>query len=823
MVIHKAWYGPKGGHALLSSTEPGSQVVFRQAAWLTDLPGTVPAGLQWQPYFRTAIHDGYFVLIHTRSSRDTTRAGMVDSVAAFIPLAELPLIADLRALADNLSLSHDNDDRTPFVPIANVSNAPANSHHPLLLEMANVLISARQRPVIHIGQSGFDDIMLDLLQVAPKQMRREILFSLSFSPEDTGASIAVAAPKELASRYSHGHILSASSGPPSIGVAALLNMPEGRPLLDFGEAAAFDLESANSLILLEQAFGLWDSPAGVGDAIRLVRLLAAKSGDSQRASDVRKVALDKLTATSEGWTPADLLSMRNLQMERFDTGPLTAAVMAWVCNRANQAAKTEDDCQLFDQATRRAAQQKWWNTVVHAGYAAAINAQSTGIGTLAWETIEKVPKGLEPVLALFAAEGQLQVLESTVPTVLPPNVAEGIAQESANRGAWRLCGVALAAAHTPPKALSEVLKLAPPTGFRRIAVEFALSKASQNDIIGIAVREDIEVVTTLAADVVTGDPNLLHKFDWTSPVWFDILDQTVAGSCKKTIEVPDKLQGLHALIQRGERSDRIWGPLVRAGLADLSRVLNRADAWELIPQALVADVVGLTAKGWLAAVLDGTATVRAIEEPLLSEVTSALKGNTLMAALAQKSHALFINIIDTIYPKSDYECVAVLDSLARASAYRLPSMPATALGKLIRTHSWKSAAARAASHARSRDDFLPICRECLNVMSWWDSFPLSLSMGKPVQIPADDAWQMFEETLAELYPQGPTHHEFWSRSGGKENQLSPGGNGIAQWHRCLKHVRAGQGTAASNLLRTALRDFSGNTILQMLRDSRVIE
>lgn len=822
MRIHKAWYGPKGGHALLSSTDPGLQAVFRQAAWLTDLPGTVPTGLQWLPYFRTGIYDGYFVLVHTRSSRDTTRAGMVDSVAAFIPLAELPLVPDLRELANNLSESHDSEDRTPFVPIAQAAVAPASAHHPLLLGIANALISAKQRPVIHIGQTGFDDIMLDLLQAVPKQLRREVLFSLSFSPEDTGASVAVAVPKELASRYPQGQVLSASSEPPSTAVAALLNMPEGRPLLDFGEVAVFDLQSANSLILLEQAFRLWKSPAGVGDAIGLVRLLA-KSGDSQRASDVRKVALDRLTSTSGRWTPADVLLMRNLQLERFDNSTLTAAVEAWVRKRADQAAKTEDDCRLFDQAVRSAAQQSWWNSRVHAGYASAIKASGAGIGALAWETIEKVPEGLEPVLALFNAEGQLQALASTVPAVLPSAVADAVVQESAKRGAWQLCGIALAAAHAPPQALSAVLKHAPPNGSRRIAIESALSRASPSDRIAIAVREDIEEVTALAADVVTGDPNLLRKFDWTSPVWFDILDKAVARSRNAAAEVPDILQGLQTLIQRGERSDRVWGPLARAGLADLSHVANRADAWKLIPAALAAAVLGLTVNGWLAGVLDGTVSIDGLEEPLRSEASSALKGNTLMASLAQKSPALFINVINELHPQSDYECVTLLDSLARAPGYRLAPAPATALGKLIRDRYWKSAAARAASYGRSRDDFLPVCRECLSTMTIWDSMPLSWRIGKPVQIPADEAWQMFEETLAELYPQGPTHNEIWSRSGGKDEQLSSEGNGVAQWHRCIKQVRAGRGRVASDLLRTALRDFSGNPVLQVLRDSHAIE
>jgi hypothetical protein len=748
---------------------------------------------------------------------------MVDSVAAFIALTELPHIPDLRALADNLRESHDSEDRTPFVPNAQAAAAPTNVHHSILLEMANALISAKQQPVIHIGQAGFDDIMLDLLQVVPKQLRHEVLFSLSFSPEDTGASVAVAVPKELVSRYPQRQMLSASGEPPGTGVAALLNMPEGRPLLDFGEAAAFDLQSANSLMLLEQAFRLWESPAEVGDAIRLVRLLAARSGDSQRASDVRKIALDRLTSTSERWTPTDVLSMRNLQLERFDSGTLTAVVEAWVRKHANQAAKTEDDCHLFDQAARGAAQQKWWNTHVHAGYSYAIKVNSAGISALAWETIEKLPEGLEPVLAFFYAESQLQALATTVPAVLPPAVADAVAQESAKRGAWQLCGIALAAAHAPLQALSAVLKHAPPNGSRRIAIESALLRASPSDRIAIALSEDIGEVTALAADVVAGDPNLLQKFDWTSPVWFDILDKAAVKNEKAASEVPNRLQGLQALIQRGEGSARFWGPLARTSLADLSHVVNRGDAWRLVPEALAIAVLELTAKGWLVALLNGTGSIEALEEPLRSEVRSALKGNTLMASLAQKSPSLFINVINELYPQSDFECVTLLDSLAYAPNFSLAPTPATGLGKLIRDRYWKSAATGAARYGRSRDDFLPVCRECLSIMATWDIMALSWRVGKPVQIPADEAWQMLEETLVELYPHGPTHNEFWSRSGGKDEQLTSGGNGVAQWHRCIKQVRSGHGPVASNLLRTALRDFGENPVLRALRDSHAIE
>lgn len=559
MRIHKAWYGPKGGHSLLASTDSGLQSVFRQAAWLTDLPGTVPTGLQWQPYFRTAIHEEYFVLIHTRSSRDTTRDGMVDSVAAFIPLSELAVVPDFIALANNLRESHDSVERTPFIANDQVPAPSVNMQHPLLLELANALISGNQRPAIHVGQTGFDDIMLNLLQVVLRSLRREILFSLSFTVEDSVTCIAVAIPNELASRYPQRQLLSASNNPPRAGVTALLQMPEGRPLLDFAEAAAFDLESPSSLILLEHAFRLWERPTGIIDTIGLVRLLATKSGDSQRAREMRNSALEKLIDTSCQWKPEDVLSMRNLPLEKFDTQRLSGTLKDWICGRVDDARITDGDCQLFAQAALGAAQQAWWNADVLAAYSSSIKPNCRGIGTLAWVTVDKLPASLLPVLNLFDATGHLQVLISTIFFGLSAVTIDAVAEESARRGAWKLCGIALASRYTAPDALHAVLKYCPPTPARRVAIESSLTWAEPSQRIEIAVREDIDEVTALAADAVKNEPSLLRNFNWTSPVWFDILDRVVTSIPNSGNEIENTNQGLQTIIQRGERSERIWG------------------------------------------------------------------------------------------------------------------------------------------------------------------------------------------------------------------------------------------------------------------------
>lgn len=91
-----------------------------------------------------------------------------------------------------------------------------------------------------------------------------------------------------------------------------------------------------------------------------------------------------------------------------------------------------------------------------------------------------------------------------------------------------------------------------------------------------------------------------------------------------------------------------------------------------------------------------------------------------------------------------------------------------------------------------------------------------------MEIPSDEAWQMFEETLTKLYPGGPTDQEVWSRSGGNNEDLDRRGNGVAQWHRCLIQVRSGNEPRPLKLLDTSLRDFGANPVLQVLRDSRAL-
>lgn len=821
MRIHKAWYGPKGGHALLHCTDPSLQSVFRQAAWLTDLPATAPAGLAWAPYFRTAIQQDYFVLVHTRPSQASDREGMVDSVAAFVPLNELAKVPDMKALAANVRESHESQSQKPFDAIES-AREPTGSPQPMLLSIADALIAAAKWPVLHVGQEGFDDIMLDLLQLVPPQLRRQVLFSLSFAPGEPGKPFAVAAPRELASRFAPAQVLKPSETGPTTRVAALLGLPEGRPLLEFGEQAGFDLQLPSALALLDQAFELWTAETNVDKAIMLVRLLAVRSSDAPTASELRAAALERLTATADQWTPADVLSMRNLPLERFDSDALSKAMQDWVTRRVGSVrVPLPEDQQLLRQASLSAAKQNWWNLRAQEGFALASKASPAAVSSLAWCTMVSSPQDIEPILSFLDEQKLLTALSQNAPATLPSPFAETLAQVSASRQAWRLCGAALAAVHAPSKALNEVLKLATTKDARSEAIELALKNATPVELVHLAVNQDLEEVTVLAANAVVSRLNLLGDFDWTSPVWFDILQLVADKRRTAAAEVPNRVTGLQSIIEAGVNTKRVWASLVSTGLADLSKVPNRADAWALIPSDFQREALSLTAKGWVASLLDGSAPIAPLEEPLGAEVRVMLHDTNMLASVAQQHPALFISILNEIYPRSDHDCVGLLDTLAGAGT-RLTPAPAAAIGTLIRDRFWRSAASRAARLARTRDEFLVVCKECLNVMSLLDRFPLYLRIGKAVEIRPEEAWQMFEETLTKLYPGGPTDQEVWSRSGGNNEDLDWRGNGVAQWHRCLVQVRTGKRPRPSKLLDTSLRDFGDNTVLQVLRDSRAL-
>src|SRR5260370_23267205 len=99
MLIHQATYGEdRGGHALLAKSGDESSP-FADVTWRTDLPGTAPSGVAWEPYVSGFPDHNYYVLAKTFPDPSASRGGMVFTHALFLPLADAVQLADLGAIA----------------------------------------------------------------------------------------------------------------------------------------------------------------------------------------------------------------------------------------------------------------------------------------------------------------------------------------------------------------------------------------------------------------------------------------------------------------------------------------------------------------------------------------------------------------------------------------------------------------------------------------------------------------------------------------------------------------------------------------------------
>jgi len=147
-----------------------------------------------------------------------------------------------------------------------------------------------------------------------------------------------------------------------------------------------------------------------------------------------------------------------------------------------------------------------------------------------------------------------------------------------------------------------------------------------------------------------------------------------------------------------------------------------------------------------------------------------------------------------LYRGTDRNAEALVNALDRQlEPGKLEEYDARALGRAIRKRGWSRAASTATSLARRRKDFVPIVKECLDLLGFFERLSLPYIMDLGVQASEDDLWRVFEDTAAELYPTGPDHNELWSRAGGADAYLPIARDtGRARWHRTLKEVRAGK-------------------------------
>lgn len=832
MFLQQALYGSEGGgHAFLLGSDDGLTSVFKELLWSTDLPATAPNGTAWSPFLRCFPHGSYYVVIYTSLDLTATRTGMVFSRAVLIPLDELESFGELATLV--AVISQEIDRTLPLSPIklAPLSNdAPFNNSEKLppgLVQTVNALTTEKRRPIVFIGQQGFEEAMLDLWSRLPIELRKKFCFRLSFGPQDIEGQNqwVVCTPESLSTRWSNYPVVfpCAESSALTLVAAALINSPEGRPLRDFAIDINVGLSNIADLPLVESAYSAYRQGDSAIELTSLLRLLTRLCPDSNKGSIVKDESLKRLASILKSANASEIRALRNLELNAFLNGSvLWKAVSGWAVHIEKVAgADPAEVARILVDIAHGCADKSWTASILEGIYAALQSGLTNNLAKAIWLALTSSPQNAEKIIAMSAKGANFEeVMCVNIPTSFSAEAAILLVETGLNYKCYKLAGSVMARAFKPAQSITRYLSME--RGEMHTAgIQAALGKASPIETLAAAIQHDDSRIIEIAAKLCAENHTLLQDFDPTNPVWYDLLCKTLEldGTALEGLPPINLIAMLVLQTTDGNVNVvRAWAALSKTSLADLSAQPGRREIWASIPLTVRPAFFLKTAAGWIQSFLFGRIDDVEVETVLVPVISEYVRRTPVLQQYLHHSIsrvARYLTQIDDGGPELGEQLVEALDSLI--SIGELKDYDAAIFGKAIFARRWEHTARSIASAARRRSDFRPMLHECVHLLGFFERISLQFFGIQVAPLSENELWYLLEEVASELYPTGPNHNELWSRARGREQDLSQSDTGGARWHRILKSLRAGSGgTTPAGLVSEMLKDYSGNERLRYL-------
>lgn len=823
MIIQQATYGVSTGHALLQCSDHSFSKVFNDVAWLTDLPATCPYGIAWAPFFRMVRLDEWMLFIHTQPDDDAKRGGMVFSRAALIPIDQIATLNDLSVLAAELRKPWMLGEELPPISISQDYAGGAQTEVlPLTAAIAQLVMRDSSRPAVVFQQAELDDALFELWRRAPPEFRSKLTFGLGFSPGDLEQVVIICTPQELASRWSSAQIVGTGGGPDLDGhVATILGLPVINSAREFASRVSLPLDSAKAISIAIQAAELWNAEATPSNDVKLLRILAEGSLPSAAASEARALVAQRLGSAHGNWPLSVLMQMRNLDLESIEGAEgLRFGIQAWVTTQGLSSVH-DGLLEIFLSWLSDKPRQPWKDSV-EVGFSAAIaNKQvSMSLFALIWQGIRKEPSRAQRALTLLHGPQHEKLLTACVDEALPADVADEILAAALLKEWWMLAGHVLAKSRSTVDALRAAVATTPSRKIaRETLIRSAMGGARPIELVDAAIDVRNEIAIQMAAEAAEKDRSVFLSFDWKRYEWFQVFKGAYAISPDVIDSLPNRVQGMGQMVSAQMAAQKIWQVVADTPLADLSEIADRQRAWDLIPVELVDGILDITARSWLRRFEQGHASVAELEPRLdLAVSRIARRPEFVLEALRREPGSLprFL----TNFPFStDTDALRFLTSI-KGNDLRLAEGSSKALGQALLANKWSAAARGAVQWLHIRQDFYPMYRECLPLLSIIDQLWVAFELGLGSPLTMDEAWDAFVTEAAHLYPSGPWHNEIWSRCGGNNEDLFYEGSGKASWHRCLRDLRNGLTPGAEAVLDKMCDDFPNNNTLRQLQRQR---
>jgi len=835
--IRQAVYGEKNNaHQLLAHTGQPAPL-FEEIKRFTDLPMQFPQGTAWGPYFTGLPYNDTYLLCKTFPDPSASRRGMVQTHVLVADLKQLILVNNLDPILNLLPKTLDKGNSIETVELEiEKGSTPKVTDPEQFLGVARQLLEdgADSLPVLWAEPNSFLQLVSTIWANATPSIRDKFSFGTSFVPDDlrdrnfTLVSAIVA--KE--SKWSSRKLLSATTDSSATAAEAfVLGLPDGAPIEKLVTTLGIDEVQSFRQLRLMSSLGAYlqkidaGSTVAILELLSVLRLIEALSPSELHAGALKKSAASTLSVRIADSTADELKRMRNMSLNAFGTSRILIrdALVSWIKNSsAGDESARASGVQLIRSVIADSA-----GILLEAAREYLSDASNSPcLAKLAWELWLADDQNVKPVAELIPKKAQLEKdLVESAPANLSKDLAEKLAAWTLERK-WYALHFSICWAFLSPREAIEKQSSSTNQKFKRGWIEPVVQRVAPNLIVKAIVESEEFELAGLAIDLGIRDIATLKGLDIARP----ITQEVFAGVLSKGGSLPDtKFIGgilysvLDLVASGGSVNESLIVEFSRTNVADIADYPGRANVWDKLPVDAFENFMSATSQGWLSKFARSESDELPIEPELESVVCQNSVLHDFLLSIGGKAASMLVRFyrrfVNLSQDRFENDLIAI-----QGKNSKINYIDSVSIGKLISDRGWSRSAGRLADDVLSYDrkDMIPAVNQCSHLLGiynrarGWLSGKLEAS-----EISDGEWWEIFEETLSELYPSGPQDDEIWSRAKGRKSVLDYNGKGFQRWHSALGDLRDGSGgknISARKLLNETLKDYPGNKYLNLLAE-----
>lgn len=816
--VEQALFGEvEGGHGLRASSLDKQQV--RMLAPRLDLPKDVPLGVSWEPYLSGFPFGERYVIARTLLDSNASRGQLVLAHALICDRDEISRAVNISPLLAALMTGPDDVFNANALSVDLDTEIPAPTED--MSALAAALVQDRSLPVVRLGVDGFDDLVASLWARLPPGIRQNFYFRMSFGPSDIEkpASPALVYSPAKVGTWDGAVIISSSSraGDLSRPAKLLCGDSAGDAILHFAETIGASVKSFADLSWLDRILG-WVSneSASFDDLLNAMRRIDGLSPDPSKGVEAKEALVARLADRISIATLPDILKLRNVTRQGIpDLGKLWAAVEDWVAsNKFTPEGDSAFLALLANTNDPKKAVADWSRSVI-AGMERSGGGDGSSIFAAFWRWASLDAASFERAAKCFPITQKTQQrLTKSAPRHLSEHIVEKVKAFARGRDWYELHGAAVSGILDGQDAVRAQMEIDPELSDAD-GLRAALRGTKGQALLDCAMALRLPPLTREAGEAAAASPALLTErlvHDETGrAIWIRALEVD-AGAWRGSIDPQATMRSVvNGMLDAGLASDGLVDTLSRTSLADLCNFERRAEVWARAESALATRLLAATAESWLQQVVVDQQKPFDPDPALESAILRSAGFEASLRALSSKLDE-FVSIVQALPGLDEARFCGFLDGLLASRPW--PYHGAQAVGRLLLERNWQSAAdALADTAANQGADLMPALRICATLVDAWKRVKLRIAT-----LTTDERWEMFEDTVADLYPGGPDEQQVWERAGGKNADLRAYGNGRDRWREALRKVRLGLSVREKKILNVIAEDYPRNDKIAYLRD-----